>query len=128
VGAAAESEAAFVARCAAWMERRLGTDSAWRCWVAEREQDILGQLWLQLVEKLPNPVSEPERHAYVTNVYVREAERGRGLGGRLLETAIEWSRGRSVDSILLWPSEGSRSLYTRFGFRDSGLLWEAKLR
>jgi len=110
------------------MERRLGADSAWRCWVAEREQAILGQLWLQLVEKLPNPVAEPERHAYVTNVFVREAERGHGLGGRLLETAMEWSRRRDVDSILLWPSEASRSLYARFGFRDSGLVWEAKLR
>ena len=66
----AEEEEAFLARCEVWMADRLEGDARWHCWVAEADGEIVGNLWLYRVEKLPNPVAEPEQHAYVTNVYV----------------------------------------------------------
>ena len=116
LGTPVEAEPAFVARCASWMRERIGAESEWRCWVAEEDGEIVGNLWLCRVEKMPNPVAEREQHAYVTNVYVIPARRGAGIGGRLLEAALEWCRSAEVDAVLLWPSERSRSLYGRYGF------------
>lgn len=124
---AAEERERFVARCSEWMEAQLAPGAAWRCFVVEREGELVGQLWLQLVEKIPNPSPEPERHAYVTNVYVEEPARGAGLGSALLVAALDFCRSTGVDSVFLWPSERSRALYARHGFEGAGSVMELKL-
>lgn len=111
-----ETEEAFVGRCAGWMADRLGTGPRWRCWAAEQAAGIVGNLWLQLMEKLPNPVSEPEHHAYITNVYVLPDWRNAGVGALLLEAALDWCRNSEIDAVFLWPSDRSRSFYMRHGF------------
>src|SRR6516225_12049484 len=67
-GIATEPEAEFIKRCTTWMETHL-QDEVWLCWVAEINQRLIAAVWLQLVEKIPNPRSEPEHHAYITNFY-----------------------------------------------------------
>jgi GNAT superfamily N-acetyltransferase len=114
--ATSEGESEFVERCRVWMEERLGEGGAWRCWVAERGREPVGAIWTQLVEKIPNPSPEPERHAYVTNFYVREGERGRGTGSLLLSAALDWCRECETHAVILWPTERSRPLYLRHGF------------
>lgn len=114
--AASEDESEFVERCRVWMEGRLGGGGAWRCWVAERGSELVGAIWTQLFEKIPNPSPEPERHAYITNFYVREGERGRGVGSLLLSAALDWCRECEAHAVILWPTERSRPLYLRHGF------------
>jgi GNAT superfamily N-acetyltransferase len=116
VGVVSERESEFVGRCRRWMSERLREGGAWRCWVAEREGELVGNLWAQLVEKIPNPSVEPERHAYLTNFYVREGERGRGTGSLLLAAALGWCREKEAHAAILWPTERSRPLYLRHGF------------
>jgi GNAT superfamily N-acetyltransferase len=111
---AVEDERAFLARCTAWMTREL-QGSTWRAWVAVDGDRIVGQVWLDLIEKLPNPVGDRERHAYLSNLYVQASARG-GVGTQLLETAIAWARGHAVDRVVLWPSDRSVSLYRRHAF------------
>lgn len=112
-----EPRAAFVARCAPWMAARLLTGSGWRCWVVVDDQGAIGgHLWLQLIEKIPNPGAEREEHGYVTNVYVAPPFRGSGAGRGLLEAALAFCRERGVDSVILWPTARSRTLYARHGF------------
>jgi GNAT superfamily N-acetyltransferase len=114
-GVATEPESEFLRRCTAWMEDHLKRD-AWLCWVAEEDEQLIGAVWLQLVEKIPNPRSEAEHHAYLTNFYVDERARGGGIGTKLLSAAIEWCKTADVHAIILWPTERSRSLYERNGF------------
>ena len=116
VGVVSEGESEFVARCRRWMEERLREGGPWRCCVAVRGDELVGNLWAQLIEKIPNPAVEPERHAYVTNFYVREGERGRGTGSLLLSAALDWCRAADAHAVILWPTERSRSLYLRHGF------------
>ena len=123
LGEPAEPEAEFRERCARWMADRLAGNPSWRCWVAEGSEDILGNLWLQLIEKVPNPVSEPEHHAYITNVYVLPSARNAGAGALLLEAALAWCKQSEIDAVLLWPSERSRSFYARYGFTERGDLF-----
>lgn len=122
-----EPESAFVERCAAWMSERLGPHSNWRCWVAEEAGAICGHLWLQLIEKVPNPVPEQELHGYVTNVYVRPGLRGAGVGASLVEAALAFCRAEGVDSVILWPTSRSIALYRRHGFDFPTDLMEAVL-
>src|SRR5262249_11934863 len=99
---ATEDHDAFVARCAAWMRDELSSGARWRAWLAVAEGAIVGQVWLQTIEKMPNPVRERERHAYVSNVFVRPASRG-GVGTRLLDAAVAWARANEMDRVILWP-------------------------
>jgi GNAT superfamily N-acetyltransferase len=117
-----EAHEAFVARCTAWMSAELER-GAWRAWVADQRGRVIGQIWLQLLSKLPNPAEERERHAYVSNVYVTPAARG-GVGTRLLQTALDWAAANDVDRVVLWPTTQSRSLYRRHGFVANGGVLE----
>jgi GNAT superfamily N-acetyltransferase len=114
-----ESEQEFLARCSGWMRARLSADSVWRAWLVERNSELAGSVWLQVIEKLPNPTVESEWHAYVSNFYVRPDHRNTGIGSALLTEALAEAARLQVDSIFLWPSERSRPLYERFGFKTS---------
>ncbi|MGH2609746.1 MAG: GNAT family N-acetyltransferase [Tepidiformaceae bacterium] len=124
---AVESEAEFVTRCAAWMAQRLRAGGSWRCWVAAEDGELSGHLWLCLIEKIPNPAPELEQHAYITNVYVRPVARGGGTGKALMEAALAFCEVQRVDSVILWPTEQSRTLYARHGFRLPEDMMEAVL-
>jgi GNAT superfamily N-acetyltransferase len=121
-----ETEAEFIERCTKWMSEHLRREN-WVCWVAREDENIIGVLWLELIDKIPNPTSEPELHAYVTNVFVDETARGKGIGSQLIDTAIEFCKQRKVNSVILWPSEKSRSLYQRHGFGVSQRLFARDL-
>jgi GNAT superfamily N-acetyltransferase len=121
-----EEHGAFLRRCADWMRRELGSQAVWRAWVAVAGEEIVGQIWVQTIGKMPNPVAERERHAYVSNVYVQPEHRG-GAGSRMLEAAIAWARAEKIDRVILWPSARSVTLYERLGFTHHGDVMELAL-
>jgi ribosomal protein S18 acetylase RimI-like enzyme len=121
-----ESESDFLTRCVPWMRSRLRAGSVWRVWIAEDDHRVVGQIWLQIFEKLPNPNGEPRQHAYISNLYVQPASRG-GVGSRLLDAALNYARSEAVDRVLLWPSMRSVTLYQRRGFRRENEVFELKL-
>jgi GNAT superfamily N-acetyltransferase len=123
---AVEERQRFVDRCTEWMAQELA-GTAWRAWIARNDERIIGQVWLQLIQKVPNPIGEPERHAYLSNLYVQPSERG-AVGTALLETAIEWARANGVDRIVLWPSARSVTLYRRHDFRRDFDVMELALQ
>jgi GNAT superfamily N-acetyltransferase len=119
-----ESREAFLARCGSWMVGRLRNGSHWRCWIAEWDSVCLGAVWAQLVEKIPNPIAEPECYVYLTNFYVREEYRGEGIGSELLAAVLEWSKSQNAQMVILWPTERSKPFYVRHGFSFADDLME----
>ncbi len=109
------------------MAARLQGNGAWHCWVTEDAGPITGHLWLNLIEKVPNPAPELEQHAYITNVYVRPEARGDGAGAALMEAALAFCREQGVDSVILWPTGKSRTLYARHGFGQAEDIMESVL-
>jgi GNAT superfamily N-acetyltransferase len=79
-----------------------------------------------LFEKVPNPVNEPELHAYVTNFYVVPEMRSHGLGKRLLDKALSWCRDQGTDAIILWATPASKSLYRRCGLVQPTDIFELR--
>ncbi len=124
---ASEPRDEFLARCRLWIETRLTMAPSWQCWVADRAGEHAGMAWLHLIAKLPNPVSEREWHGYITSLYVRPDQRGHGLGSALLATVLAECEARLVDSVILWPTPRSRSLYARHGFAVPESLLERRL-
>jgi GNAT superfamily N-acetyltransferase len=115
-GSVTETKSRFLRRCTSWMRKRFRSGSRpWRCWVAEDGKRVLGHVCVQLIEKMPNPVNEPERHAYLTNFYVVPEMRGHGLGKKLLNEALSWCRTRETDAVILSATVASRPLYRRCG-------------
>jgi GNAT superfamily N-acetyltransferase len=110
-----EDRSVFLSRCAGWMRAQLTTNLHWRAWAATRDGRIIGQLWAHVIDKVPNPANERERHLYLSNLYVTPHARG-GVGARLIEAALHWASTEHIDRALLWPTERSRSLYARYGF------------
>ena len=122
-----EPQSRFVRRCRSWMLKRFCSSSPpWRCWVLDDGKQLLGHVWVQLFEKIPNPVNEPELHAYVTNFYIVPELRNHGLGGGLLKKALSWCRTQGVDAVILWATPGSRSLYRRCGLLESAGIFELR--
>ena len=119
-----ETEEQFIQRCTAWIEQRLGNDHAWKCWIAESTEMLVGSVWVQVVEKIPNPSSEPEHYVYLTNFYVREEFRSKGIGSMLLTAVLTWAVSENTQSIILWPTDRSRPFYERHGFSESRNLME----
>ena len=85
---------------------------------------LLGHVCVQLIEKIPNPVNEPEFHAYLTNFYVVPEMRDHGLGKKLLNKALSWCRTRETDAVILWATLESRSLYRRCGLVEPTDIFE----
>jgi GNAT superfamily N-acetyltransferase len=106
----------FLTRCAGWMSRELAPDGSWRCWLAVLGETPVGTLWMQLIEKLPNPNGHRDYHGYISSVYVVPEFRNAGLGSALLQACISEAETLNVDALFLWPSARSRPLYARHGF------------
>ncbi len=124
---ATEDEADFLARCGAWMAARLAPGSHWRCWVAEEADRLVGAIWLQIIEKIPNPGAEAENHGYISNLYVEPSRRGAGIGSMLIDACVRFCEKEAVDAMILWLTPRSRRLYERYGFAVREDLLERRL-
>src|SRR5262245_16214331 len=122
-----EDESHFLTRCSAWMAARLASRSRWSCWVAEESGGLVGAIWLQIIEKIPNPGAETENHGYISNLYVEPSRRGAGLGSMLIDTCLRFCEKEALDAVILWPTPRSRRLYERHGFAVREDLFERRL-
>ena len=100
-------------------------------WVARSGNDVVGSVALR---EVGDDVLELKR------MYLRPSQRGRGLGKRLLATALDWARANGAAAIRLDTTEemvAARYVYEANGFRripgeaprqgQQRLLYELKL-
>lgn len=123
-----EDEATFIDRCTVWMRERLRSESLWKCWIAELQDTAVGNVWVQLVEKIPNPIEEPEYLIYLTNFYIREQHRSHGVGSMMLSEILTWCKSKNVKTVILWPSDRSKAFYMRHGFATAEDVMHLELR
>lgn len=108
----------FTAACTAFLQRVLSS-GFWVVWLAEEDGQIISHLFIQIIEKMPNPRTLNPRYGYVTNVYTRPAYRNQGVGAQLMRQAQTWAEEQGLEMLVLWPSRLSVPFYRRAGFSNS---------
>jgi GNAT superfamily N-acetyltransferase len=61
--------------------------------------------------------------AVLTSLWVDPTSRGKGIGDRLVQTVVDWSKGTGISQLLLWVADGNahaERLYARNGFTRTG--------
>ena len=95
----------------------------WAIWVAEEDGQVLANLYIRRIRKVPNPVHLFREIGYVTNVYVIPGRRNQGVGDQLMQAAQNWAKAEGLELLFLWPSQRSVPFYLRHGFsKDNDLL------
>jgi GNAT superfamily N-acetyltransferase len=98
----------------------LGPDlasGALAAWIAEAGGRAVGQAGLLIG---PRAGGRAARRFELLNLYVEPGFRGRGVGTALVEAAIAEAASRGAASIRLQPTEDSRRIYERAGFKLLG--------
>ena len=108
-----------------WIRERLAS-GRWRAWVVEDDGEVCGHVFLNVVERVPEPYEDNTPLGYVTNFYVAPEYRNGGFGTALLEALRRHARDSDMEVLIVWPSERSAPLYRRSGFGSPAELLEAR--
>ncbi len=82
-----------------------------RCWIAERNGEIVGSVFL---------VKAGKATGQLRMLYVEPSVRGLGIGGRLVGECIEDARTKGYRRLILWTNDilaAARKIYIAAGFR-----------
>jgi GNAT superfamily N-acetyltransferase len=119
-----EPDQEFTTRMATWIAAEGERRTTWLAVVVDRP---VGMASLFEYRRMPKPGRDGSRWGYVSNVFVREDSRNRGIGAALLAEVIAAAEDRSYARLVVSPSAEALSLYRRAGFIMPGETADADL-
>jgi len=96
-------------------------------WIMEEDGQVIANLFIRLIRKVPKPQRMRSYIGYVTNIQTTAEYRSRGLGSQLLWYVQAWAKQNEVELIFLWPSKRAVPFYLRNGFTQENEIMECLL-
>jgi GNAT superfamily N-acetyltransferase len=109
----AAGEDGFEARMAAWLAAEGDRRTTW---LATAANAAVGMASLFEYRRMPRPGRPQMRWGYVSNMFVREEVRNRGVGSALLAAIVAAADERGYARLVLSPAERAIPFYERAGF------------
>lgn len=117
----------FATFCATDLAALAGADEAFfgpalargeaAAWLAEDEAGRPVACGAATVCRLPpKPFALGGLYVYVSSMWTEPEHRRRGLGGKLLDAALEYARGLGAEHVFLHATDAGRPLYASRGF------------
>ncbi len=108
-----EVDPEFAQQMAAWLAAEGNHRTTW---LATAGEEPVGMASVFEYRRMPRPGRPYSRWGYVSNMFVLEGYRGRGIGSALLAAIIEAADERAYTRLVLSPSARAVSFYERAGF------------
>ena len=107
-----------------WVRERL-VDGRYVGWLTAEDGRVVAGAGVLFMDFPPHWMDPEPVRAYLLNVYVDPAFRGRGLARELLTMAMKDAERRGIKVMSLHASEFGRPLYERNGFKSTNemILW-----
>lgn len=99
-----------------WLIERMKSNDYFAWLATTPEGEAIAGVGLWLMDWLPHMVAKGARRGNIVNVYTEPAFRRRGLARRLVLAALQFSRERGADAVILHASPEGRALYESLGF------------
>ncbi|GGH88826.1 RimJ/RimL family protein N-acetyltransferase [Pullulanibacillus pueri] len=105
----------FIRQCTSFLKEGLATRQ-WAYWIAEEKGDLIANIFIRRIQKVPKPQKLVAEIGYITNVHTKIEYRNKGIGTELLKRVKQWATDNKIELLFLWPSEKSINYYKRQGF------------
>jgi GNAT superfamily N-acetyltransferase len=113
----------FLIECCKFLEQGLET-GRWCCWLAQISNDIISNVFIQRIQKVPKPGKFLNEFGYLTNIYTKPEFRGQGIGAELVKRAQDWAKENDLEFLIVWPDTERLAWYQRLGFKRSAEAYE----
>jgi RimJ/RimL family protein N-acetyltransferase len=120
------SKEEFMKECGKFLKKGMEMGN-WVYWVAEDKGQIVSNIYIQKIKKVPKPHKLNAEIGYITNVHTKEKYRNMGIGTQLLKKVIEWAKTTEIELLFLWPSKRAAAFYERAGFSSQNEIIELTL-
>ncbi len=90
-----------------------------RVFIALEDDEIAGVIVVKILKALP--ISKHDRKGYISNLYVREPFRNKGLGKKLAKSAMAWLESEDISCVSLEmhaKNLPAQNLYRGLGFKN----------
>ena len=108
-----DSDPVFEERVSEWLAAEGDRRTTWLAWVGE---DAIGMVSLFEYRRMPRPGRGDSRWGYLSNMFVRDEFRNRGVGSALLTAVVASADERAYARLVLSPSARAVPFYRRAGF------------
>jgi GNAT superfamily N-acetyltransferase len=90
---------------------------SYRYFLVEEEGEVIGGCGISPF-KIPPQVSQPSGvYAYLSNMFVEQEHRGRGIGRKMLRHVIDVCKEEGIGLLFLHASDQGKPLYESEGFK-----------
>lgn len=104
------------------------TGKNYTAFVATIENEIISNIYLGILSRTPSPIKDGKSIGYITNVFTKKEYRNKGIGGKLMDSVIDYAKNDDCEVLFVWPSEGSITYYQRAGFSGENEIMQRGLR